>query len=148
MKMAYRVLLSVLVLSATMFLADCNEYSCGGFGSLPCTSAGTGNGSGGFGGGGGGGGSSPNAYAFVVDQAGTIDGYTLNATAGTLAATSGYTAPVIPTNSGGVGMVVAQDQFLYAGFGSTDQIYGWTINSSGGLTAITGSPFSAPSLPN
>jgi 6-phosphogluconolactonase (cycloisomerase 2 family) len=81
-----------------------------------------------------------------VDQNGTIDGYTLNATAGTFGLTSGYTAPVIPPNTGGVGMVVAQDQFLYAGFASTDQIYGWTINSSGSLTAIAGTPFSAPYL--
>jgi len=43
-------------------------------------------------------------------------------------------------------MVVAQQQYLYAGFGITNQIFGWTIGSSGSLTAINGSPFSATFL--
>lgn len=43
-------------------------------------------------------------------------------------------------------MVVAQTQFLYTAFAVTGQIFGWTIGSGGGLTAITGSPFSAPYL--
>ena len=144
MKMRDRVLLSVLVALGTMFLVNCNGFSCGGFSSLPC-GAGGGNGTGPFGGGGGGGGSS-SAFVFAVDQTGTIDGYTLNSTAGTFAATSSYTAPVIPTNSGGVGMVIAQKQFLYAGFGNVGEIYGYTISSTGTLTAIAGSPFSAPFL--
>jgi hypothetical protein len=148
MKIRDRVLLLVLVVLAAMSLVNCNSYSCGGFGALPCTSAGTGNGSGGFGGGGGGGGSTTAAFAFAVDQGGTIDGFTLNTSAGTFSPTSGYTAPAVPTNTGGVGMVVAQKQFLYVGFGSTDQIYGWTISSTGTLTAISGSPFSAPYLSN
>jgi hypothetical protein len=42
-----------------------------------------------------------------------------------------------------MGLVVANEQYLYAGFGSTDTLYGWTIGSSGTLTAITGSPFAA-----
>ena len=145
MKIVTRVLLGVLVALATMSLVNCNSYSCGGFGSLPCTSASTGNGSGNFGGGGGGG-SSATAFAYAIDQAGTVDGYSLNTTAGTFAATSGYTAPTIPTNEGGVGMVVAQEQYLYAGLGSAEELYGFTISSSGALTAISGSPYSAPYL--
>jgi hypothetical protein len=139
-----RVLLSLLTVLATMFLVNCRDYSCGGFGALPCTSTGTG-GTGPFGGSGGG--SKASAFAFAVDDAGTIDGYTLNTTAGTFAGTSGYTAPVVPPNDGGVGMVVAQEQFLYAGFGSAGALYAWSIDpTTGGLTAISGSPYTAPFL--
>jgi hypothetical protein len=140
-----RVLLSLLTVLATMFLVNCRDYSCGGFGALPCTSStGTG-GTGPFGGSGGG--SKPTAFAFAVDDTGTIDGYTLNTTAGTFAATAGYTAPVVPPNDGGVGMVVAQEQFLYAGFGSVGALYAWSIDpTTGDLTAISGSPYAAPFL--
>jgi hypothetical protein len=140
-----RVLLSLLTVVATMFLVNCRDYSCGGFGALPCTSSSGTGGTGPFGGSGGG--SKASAFAFAVDDAGTIDGYTLNTTAGTFAATSGYTAPVVPPNDGGVGMVVAQEQFLYAGFGSVGALYAWSIDpTTGGLTAISGSPYTAPFL--
>jgi len=142
-----RVLLSFLTMLATMFLVNCGgNYTCQASFGGTCTSSGSGFGSSGGGGGGGGGGSTTSALAFAVDQGGTIDGYTLNASAGTIAPSNGYLAPVIPTNSGGVGMVIAQSQYLYVGFGSTDQIYGWSISSSGILTAMAGSPFSAPFL--
>src|ERR1017187_10545542 len=99
MKIRARVLLSVLVMLATMFLANCSPYSCNvTFGASTCTPSGSGIGGGGNGGGGGGGGGGATAFAFAVDQNGTIDGYTLNATAGTFGLTSGYTAPVIPPN--------------------------------------------------
>ncbi len=129
---------------AIMGLAGCDHYNCGSaanFGASSCT-AGTG------GLGQGGGGSTSAAFVFAVDQAGatggttgTIDGYTLNTTASTFAATTSYTAPTIPLGDAGVGMVVAQSQYLYAGFGSTEQLYGWTVSASGGLTSITGSPY-------
>jgi hypothetical protein len=150
-----RVLLSLLIVLATLLLANCGgSYSCQvTFGSSTCTPSGSGvsssggsGGSGGGSGGGGGSGSLPSAYAYAVDQGGTIDGYVLNASQGTFTAISGYTAPIVPTNNGGVGMVVAQQQYLYAGFGAVNQIYGWTISSSGSLTAISGSPFSATFL--
>jgi 6-phosphogluconolactonase (cycloisomerase 2 family) len=151
MKIEARVLLSALALLAMMFLAACGGgYNCQvTFGSSTCTPSGGGVTLGGGGGGGGGGGNGIAAFVFAVDTTNAaIDGYTLNTTAGTLALTNGYLAPTIPTNSGGVGMVVAQEQFLYVGFGITDQIYGWTISSTGTLTAISGSPFSAPYLSN
>jgi hypothetical protein len=149
MTMRGRALLSVLVMLATMFLASCKGgYVCQEtFGASTCTPSGTGITSGGGGGGGGGGGTSE-SFAFAVDQGGLIDGYTLNLSADTFQITSGYAGPAVPTNTGGVGMVIAQDQFLYAGFASTDQIYGWTISSTGTLTAISGSPFPAPYLSN
>ncbi|MGA8443252.1 MAG: hypothetical protein WB762_01860 [Candidatus Sulfotelmatobacter sp.] len=150
-----RALLGFLTALATIFLVNCGGgYTCQASFGGSCTPSGSGisstgggtGGTGGGGGGGGGGGSSATVFAFAVDQGGTIDGYTLNASAGTIAPSNGYLPPVIPTNSGGVGMVIAQSQYLYAGFGSTDQIYGWSISSSGVLTAITGSPFSASFL--
>jgi hypothetical protein len=41
-------------------------------------------------------------------------------------------------------MAVAQKQFLYAAFGSTKTIYGWTISAAGILTPVSGSPFNLP----
>ena len=46
----------------------------------------------------------------------------------------------------GEGSVVAQGQYLYTLFSGTGQIYGFTISSTGGLTAMTDSPFSAAYL--
>ncbi len=149
MKMVSRALLSLLVLLATLFLANCGgHYFCNvTFGSSTCNPSGSGSGpSGGSGGGGGGGGSQPSAFVFAVDQGGTIDGYTLSVSGGTFGSTSNYTAPTVPTNDGGVGMAVAQGQFLYAGFGAAQELYGWTINSSGSLTAISGFPLSISAL--
>jgi hypothetical protein len=148
-----RALLSFLTALATVFLVNCGgSYSCQVSFGGSCTPSGgsgistSGGGTGGSGGGGGGGGSATSVFAFAVDQGGTLDGYTLNPTAGTIAPSNGYLPPVIPTSSGGVGMVIAQAQYLYAGFGPTNQIYGWSISASGVLTTITGSPFSAPFL--
>jgi 6-phosphogluconolactonase (cycloisomerase 2 family) len=140
MAMRDRVLLGVLVVLATMFLANCNGYSCGGFGALPCTSAGSGSGSGGFGGGGGGGGSTDSVFAYAMDtSAVTMDGYGLNTTAGTFSTLSSYTAPPLPDSEPGLGMVVAQKQFVYAALEEAGgSIYGWSVNSStGALTALT-----------
>lgn len=147
MKIVSRALLSLLVVMATMFLANCGgHYFCDVTFSGGCTSSGGGLGSTGGGTGGGGGGSTPTAFVFAIDQLGTIDSYTLSESAGTFAASSNYTAPTVPANDGGVGMAVAQSQFLYAGFGSAGQLYGWSISSSGALTAISGSPYSAAFL--
>ena len=140
MRMRDRVLLILPAVLATMFLVDCHNYSCGGFGDLPCTSASTGNGSGGFGGGGGGGGSTAGVFAYAVDQTNVkMDGYELNTSANTFSAISGYTAPAIPDSEPGLGMVIAQKQFVYAAFDvGGGAIYGWSVNSStGALTPLT-----------
>jgi len=42
-----------------------------------------------------------------------------------------------------MGMAVAQKKFLYTAFGSTDQIFGWSISTTGILSAVQNSPFSA-----
>jgi hypothetical protein len=146
------LLLTVAV--AIVGLASCGKYNCAtddglSFSGGTCSSSSPSS----ISSGGGTTGSTSAAFVFAVDTGagsgnGTIDGYTLNTSANTLAATASYTAPTIPENDGGVGMVVAQKQFLYAGFATTDQIYAWTISSAGALTAITGSPFPAPFLSN
>ncbi len=140
MAMKLRALFSFVVVLATMGLAGCGHYTCGiTFGASTCTPSGSGIGQGG--------GTSTNAaYIFAVDSSsGTIDGYTLNTTANTLGPTTSYTAPTIPKDTG-AGMVVAQGTYLYAAFRTTNQIFGWTISSGGGLTSITGSPYSASFL--
>ena len=156
MKMQVRVLLSLLVALALMFLAGCGgSYNCAvTFGSSSCTPSGSGLGGGGTGGtgGGGGGGGGATAFAYAVDQiggttTGTMDGYELNAGAGTFVPISGFNAPLIPPTDPSLGVVVAQEQFLYTAFSSTGQIYGWSVDkTSGALTAITGSPYSVSYL--
>ncbi|MFZ0762189.1 MAG: hypothetical protein WAM69_19745 [Candidatus Sulfotelmatobacter sp.] len=143
MTMRVRTVLMLIVALAMMGLASCGHYTCAaGFGASTCTPSSTGLG------GGGTTGSATAAFVFVADPTGavttgTIDGYTLNTTASTFGPTPSYTAPTTPLSDGGVGMVVAQEKYLYTGFGSSDQIYGWSISSTGGLTALTGSPYSA-----
>jgi hypothetical protein len=146
-KQARAVLMSIAALT-TLGLASCDHYNCPNglnFGSSTCSNSSiTSPGSGGTGG------NATAAFVFAVDQGtgtgGTIDGFTLDTTANTFQTTPGFTAPTIPVDNGGVGMVVAQKQFLYTGFGTVGQIFGWTISSTGSLTAIAGSPFPAPFL--
>jgi hypothetical protein len=86
-------------------------------------------------------GSAPSAFAFAVNQtAGTMDGYTLTASASLFQATANYTAPTIPFSDAGAGVVVAQKQFLYAVFAKENQIYGWSISKTGTLTPLSGFP--------
>lgn len=139
-----RALLALVVIPATMWLAGCGHYACGAtFGNSSCTASGSGLG-------GTTGTSTSSAFVFAVDEGlsgaanGTIDGYALNATAVTFGPISSFAAPTIPLNNGGVGMAVAQGQFLYAALATAPaSIYGWTISSTGVLTAITGSPFAS-----
>jgi 6-phosphogluconolactonase (cycloisomerase 2 family) len=150
MKMQIRAVL-VLTMAATMMaLTGCDHYNCSSaanFGSSSCTSSGSGLGTS------TGTGSATAAFVFVADATGdgtngSIDGYTLNTSANTFTTTTGYTAPTTPLSDPGVGMVVAQSQFLYTAYGSTDQIFGWTIGSTGNLTAITGTPLAASFVQN
>jgi hypothetical protein len=131
---------------AMMSLAGCDHYNCTNgatFGST-CTPSTPGLG------GGGTTGSTTAAFVFVADAAGTsttgtIDGYTLNTTASTFGATPTYTAPATPLGDSGVGMVVAQAKYLYTAFPTTNHIFGWSISADGNLTAVSGSPYAAPS---
>lgn len=132
MSKSVRVISSVLVVLATMWLVGCGHYVCRvTLGNSTCTPGTTTT-------------SNNAAYVFSVNTLGQIDSYTLDSTANTLAATANYTAPTAAANSGGVGMVIAQGKYLYAGFGSTGQIYGYTIDATtGSLTeiGITSAPF-------
>jgi hypothetical protein len=145
MTMKLRILLILTVALGQMFWTSCGHYSCTDtFSPNNCSTGG--GGGGGIGtGGGGGGGTAASAYAFAVDQTlGSIDGYTLSAGASTFQATTDYVAPAIPLTDPGVGVVVAQKQFLYAVFGSANQIYGWSISSAGTLTALPNFPMTVP----
>jgi hypothetical protein len=142
MTIRIRTLLVTGLVAAAMWLAGCDHYNCSNgatFGNTSCTATGSGLGT-------GTGTGSATAFVYAVDEGGTIDGYELSASASTLTAISPYTAPTIPTGLPGYGMVVAQKQYLYTAFESTGQIYGWSIDSSGALTTISSSPFSAPYL--
>lgn len=157
-KNGWRALSVLLALLTMWMLAGCSGTSvCPtvGFGdSTPCTTGGGGGtfggGGGGSGGGGGGGSSTPTTFAYTIDQGGTIDGYVFSNSGGTFTtiSSSTYTAPTIPANGGGVGMVVAQQQYLYAALADDNEIYGYTIGASGSLTAMSSSPFTAPYLSN
>jgi hypothetical protein len=147
MTMRVRATLIMIATVAMLVLSGCDHYNCGTGPVLggSCTPSTPGLG------GTGPTGSTSAAFVFVADAAGTgttgtVDGYTLVTTASTFAPTSNYTAPATPLNDGGIGMVVAQAQFLYTAFPSTNQIFGWTIGTDGSLTAIAGSPFSATFL--
>jgi hypothetical protein len=133
MKMRVRAGL-ILIAALAMGVAGCDHYNCSSgatFGASTCTATGSGLGTTGTG-------SSAIAYPFFIDTNGTIDGYTL--TSSTFGPSSNYTAPTIPGSDIGLGMAVAQNQFLYAVFPSTRQLYGWSIDSTGNLTAISGLP--------
>ena len=153
MRKRAQVFLACMVGLATIGLANCGKYNCAtddglSFSGGVCNSSSpngiTSNGTG----------STTAAFVFAVDTGanagvsnGTIDGYTLDTSSNTLGPSTTYTAPTIPASEGGIGMVVAQKQFLYVGFGVAQQIYGWTIDSTtGGLTAISGSPYAASFL--
>src|SRR5215469_11541097 len=141
------LLISLVVLASTMWLAGCGHYVCqAGFGDTTCGSGGGGSLSQGNGN------NTASVFVYAVDQgqtgatSGTIDGYELMSSSSSFGPISTYTAPTIPASDGGMGMAVAQKQFLYVGFGSTDEIFAWTVSSSGNLTAVSGSPFPATFL--
>lgn len=152
MKNLLRWLVGIFIMLGTLLLSNCSPYSCRvTFGDSTCTQSGgsgsIGGGGSSGGGGGGGGGSTPTAFAYAIDQSGTIDGYALSNSAATFGTISNYTGPTIVTNSGGVGMTVAQSQYLYAGLGdSGGLLYGWSISASGTLSAIAQTPLTAPFL--
>jgi hypothetical protein len=149
MKTRIQASLTLIVALAMMGLASCDHYNCASGPNLgtSCTPSGSGLSTTGPTG------STTAAFVFAVDTAGsatagTIDGFTLDTGLVTFAQTTGYTPPTdspsIPLGDAGAGMVVAQGQFLYAGFGLNEKIYGWTIGTGGTLTSLTGSPYAAP----
>ncbi|MFZ0859343.1 MAG: hypothetical protein WCA27_03505 [Candidatus Sulfotelmatobacter sp.] len=145
MAMKVRMLLSSVVLLTTMWLVACGHYKCGAtFGNSTCTAS-----SGGISqtGGGTGGTGTPTAFAFSgVSGAAGISGFTFSAAAANIYPTLNYTVATAPTGGGGE-LIVAQGKYLYGAFYGTglfSQIYGWSIDSTGNLTPISGSPFTLP----
>jgi 6-phosphogluconolactonase (cycloisomerase 2 family) len=145
MKILVRALLSLLVMLATLFLANCSPYGCRvTFGSSACSSSGTGistgGGTGGGGGGGGGTGVDASAAAALVyydTSAINAAGYT---TANVLGTLNSYTPPTLPGN-GADDMLIVNKTFLYVPMGNAT-VEGFAIDrTSGALTAITGSPW-------
>lgn len=145
MTMRIRVGLVLMLALAMLGLASCDHYTCQAtFGASTCTGGQLTLGQ-------SGGGPTTSAFVFAVDSGsngtnGTIDGFTVDSSSDTFQAISGFTGPTLPLNDGGVGMAVAQSQFLYAGIAG--ELYGWSISSSGALTAVNGSPYAASFLDN
>jgi hypothetical protein len=149
MRMRVRAVLMLMVALAMIELAGCGHYNCSSganFGASSCTSSGTGiSGTGGTGGSGSTG--TPTAFAFSgVSGTAGISGFTFSAAATNIYPTLNYTVATAPTSGGGE-LIVAQGKYLYGAFYGTglySQIYGWSIDSTGNLTPISGSPFTLP----
>jgi len=141
MDLKVRVLLVMTVAAATLWLGGCGHYVCDHtFGNATCTASGSGFSSG------GGSSGSASAYVYAVDQNGTVDGYQLATSSSTFGSISSYTAPTIASNDFGVGMVVAQGKFVYAALAAQNQLYGWSVSSSGALTALSGFPLTISTM--
>jgi 6-phosphogluconolactonase (cycloisomerase 2 family) len=149
-----RTLVLLAMIAAVVGLVGCGQHtdcSTGGFGSHGLSNRGaTGSGAtcgngGGLGNGNGGGPSSFTALAYDIDQAGTVDGisFTASSGSGTLQSIPNFVPPTIPTGDPGVGMVVAQQKFVYAVFEVEQEIFGWSIDANtGALTTLSGMPLS------
>lgn len=142
--MATRVvmLLGAVVLLATLSLVGCGHYTCGAtFGSSTCNASGNGISGGGSGNNSGG---TPTAFIFSgLTSASGIASFTFSASGTDIFATPNVTAATAPSGGGGA-LIVVGGKYLYGTFYGTglfSQVYGWTINTDGSLTAISGSPF-------
>jgi hypothetical protein len=141
--MTMRVRASLMLMVAVMMvLTGCDHYVCStgaSFGS-GCTSSGGGVSSGG-GGTGGGTGNSGLALAYYVNnsQVGSIE---LDSTG--LLYTPNFVLPTLPASYTSSGMVIAQKKYVYVPYASSAQMLAWSIDGTGALTPLTGSPFAAP----
>ncbi|MFY9979422.1 MAG: hypothetical protein WA252_00960 [Candidatus Sulfotelmatobacter sp.] len=145
-----RAFLACMAGLATIGLANCGKYNCNtddglSFTGSACTQtspsgvSSTGSGTTGS--------SASSAFVFGGTTASAgIEGFTFEAGTATIVATTNYTAASAPTGGGGE-LLVAQGKYLYGrfdGVGDYSQVYGWSIDSTGNLTAISGSPFTLP----
>lgn len=139
MTMRVRATLTVIVALAVMGLASCDHYVCSSgatFGATTCAS-GTTTVSGATG----------TVFTYMLSEVGASDGMAaneLNLGTNSFAEASSFVAPTLPTTvvfDGGT--VVVNKEFLYVAF-NNGTVYGYTIDgTTGGLTNITGSPWSA-----
>ncbi len=139
MTMRIRMVFMLIAALAIVSLSGCGHYTCGAtFGSSTCTAGPPGIG-------GGGGGSAAAAYVYLLNgtaSPGSMVSYTLDTASAppAFSFTSNYTAPTTPSFDAGMGLALAQGKFLYTAFGSTQQIYGWSIGTTGSLTPVPNSP--------
>jgi len=136
-KMKARALLVSVLLSSTAWLAGCGHYVCGAtFGNSTCTSSGsttTGTG---------------NTTAFLYfmdDSVYQVAAEGLNVSnSGNFAPLAGFTTPAFGSNLGAdAGVLIVEKQYLYIPFGN-GSIYGYSIDgTTGALTTISGTPFTA-----
>jgi hypothetical protein len=153
MTMRVQASLILFIALAMMGLASCDHYNCASGPNLgtACTSSGSGlsSGTGGSGTGTGTGTNTGTPTTFIFSPtAGTSEilGYTFSAAATNIYATPNYTQVAAPSSGGGE-LIVVQGKYLYGAFYGTglfSQIYGWSIDSTGNLTPISGSPFTLP----
>lgn len=135
--MKMRVMLISLLALATMWMAGCGHYKCGAtFGNSSCSAGGGGNTNGGQGG----------TYLYIAD-AGGIQGEVIDVTTKSLKVTPGFGTVSVPTNVPGNWMVTAQAKYMYTGYTSIGDIYGWALVGNGSITFVnSGQPFTATYL--
>jgi 6-phosphogluconolactonase (cycloisomerase 2 family) len=135
MAMRVRVLLSSVVVLATMWLAGCGHYTCGAtFGSSTCSSS--------SGGGLGNGGTATNVAAFDYFLNSGITDAAFVDTSGNLSLVPNFVHPNL-LQTGGGDMLIVQKKWLYQAIGL--KTYAYSIaGGTGALTPITGSPFVSP----
>jgi hypothetical protein len=148
MTMRVQASLILIMALAMMGLASCDHYNCSSGPSLGSSCTGTGSGiSSGTGGSGTGETGTPTTFIFSPITSTTgVSGFTFSAAAANIYPTLNYTQATAPSGGGGE-LIAVQGKYLYASFvgtGLEGQIYGWSIDSTGNLTAISGSPFVLP----
>ena len=139
MAIKVRVLLSSIVVLATMSLVGCGHYTCGTtFGNATCASSGGGISQGGNGG-------STKAFGYFVDFShlgNTTVGMALqemDSGAGTFNALSAFVPPTLPAKP--TGLLIVDKNLMYIP-SSDGTLYGYTIDlTSGALTMAPGSPY-------
>jgi len=143
MTMKVRALAIAILMMAAMWLVGCGHYTCTkGFGATTCGSSnGSGNGNKGSGNGGTGG-----TYLFIAD-AGNVQGETLDTSTGKISVTSNFSPIQLPTNEPGTWMAVANGTYLYSGYPTIGEIYGWLIAQDGTVSFLNSQqPFPASFL--
>jgi len=143
MSMKVRALLVGVIIMTEMWLVGCGHYNCGvTLGNSSCSSSG-----GGFNQGGNGGLKVTAFVYFMYDRDAQMAAEALNFNnSGTFAPYSQFVSPALPLSLGSTdgGLIVAAKKYLYIPF-ANGVLYGYSIDSTGQLTALTGSPYTLSS---
>ena len=134
---------TVVMIASVLVLGGCGyQYKCGvTFGSSSCSSSGSGLGTTGTT-------SGHAAFAYNIVFAGAVNGAALSSgSSASFQNIANFTAPTVPANDESAEIVVVPKKFVYASFPSSQQLYAWSINATdGGLSAVSGSPFTLSGL--